>query len=81
MLTLMKSLAGDLLAQAYYLLCLRSHTDLVLEHFQSQNLPSLCLTTAIQTHLDRVDTCVSKVTNSDTYRQSRHDPINVIIIK
>ena len=47
MLTFKKSLAGDLLARAYYLLGLRSHTDLVAEHCQSQNLLSLCLTTAI----------------------------------
>ena len=47
MLSFKKSLARDLLAQANYLPGLRSHTDLVVEHFQSQNLLSLCLTTAI----------------------------------
>ena len=47
MLTFKKSLAGDLLAGAYYLVGLRSHTDLVAEHCQCQNLLSLCLTTAI----------------------------------
>ena len=46
MLTFKKSLAGDLLARAYYLLDLRSHTDFEAEHCQSQNLLSLCLTTA-----------------------------------
>ena len=51
MLTFKKSLAGDLLARAYYLLSLRSHTDLVVGHFQSQNLLSLCLTTAIGLHI------------------------------
>ena len=46
MLTFKKSLAGDLLARVDYLPGLRSHTALVVGHFQSQNLLSLCLTTA-----------------------------------
>ena len=41
MLTFKKSLAGDLLARASYLLGLRSHTDLVAENYQSQNLLGL----------------------------------------
>ena len=49
MLTFKKSLAGDLLARVNYLPGLRSHTDLEGEHFQSYNLLSLCLTTAIYT--------------------------------
>ena len=68
MLTFKKGLVGDLLARAYYLLGLRSHTDLVAEHCQSQNLLSICLTTAIKFFLIR-----SELSGALDFSPIKHD--------
>ena len=75
MLTFKKSLAGDMLARSYYLLGLRSHTELLVEHMQSQNLLSLCLTTAITqkaiVQSDGVNNMNSREISEQKNRQSK----------